>query len=278
MMTGRKLMAVFAHPDDESLAAGGLLAKYAAEGVETYLVVATRGEAGRYVDGYGQLPPETLGRIRTDELRKAAEILGIRRTFFLGYRDGQVDQVDPDEATGRIAEHIRLVRPDVVITFGPDGLYGHPDHVAISQLTSAAVVAAAETRSDHGVRRPAHSVSKVYHLAWSAPTWDRYQSALKRLVLRVDGVERAAASWPDWAITTVIDTSAHADTARRAVAAHHSQMAMYGRFNALPAEEQSRLWQSAELVRQLSSVNIGRERETDLFQGLRAPRRMTRVA
>jgi len=277
MRTGLKLMAVFAHPDDESLAAGGLLAKYAAEGVETYLVCATRGEAGRYIDGYGQVPAETLGRIRTNELRRATEILGIRRTFFLGYRDGQLDQVDPDEASARIAEHIRMVRPDVILTFGPDGLYGHPDHIAISQLTSAAVVAAAETRGE-GSSRPAHSVSKVYQLAWSAGTWDRYQSALKRLVLRVDGVERSATAWPDWAITTVVDTSEHADTARRAVASHHSQMAMYGRFNALPAEEQSRLWGSAELVRQLSSVNIGRERETDLFQGLRGTREMSRVA
>ncbi len=277
-MTGLKLMAVFAHPDDESLAAGGLLAKYAAEGVETYLVVATRGEAGRYVDDYGQLSPETLGRIRTHELRRAAEILGIRRTFFLGYRDGQLDQVDPDEATARIAEPIRMVRPDVVVTFGPDGLYGHPDHIAISQLTSAAVLAAAEPGDAMGSGRPPHSVSKVYHLAWSARTWDRYQSALKRLVMRVDGVERSATAWPEWAITTVVDTSGHADTARRAVASHHSQMAMYARFNALPSEEQARLWHSAELVRQFSTVNVGRAREADLFEGLRARREMTRVA
>lgn len=277
-MSGLKLMGVFAHPDDESLGAGGLLAKYAAEGVETSLVCATRGEAGRHFDAYGRVPPERLGRIRTEELRAAAQTLGVRQTFVLGYRDGQLDQADPRLAVARIAEHVRLVRPDVVLTFGPDGLYGHPDHVAISQLTGAAVVAAADPGHRAASGRGPWAVAKLYHLAWSQRTWDMYESALKRLAMRVDGVERGAVAWPEWAITTVVDTSAYADTARRAVSRHESQMAVYGAFNRLPAAEQARLWHRAELVRVTSAVNRGRAIESDLFEGLRAPGGARRVA
>ncbi len=109
---------------------------------------------------------------------------------------------------GAIASHIRRVRPDVVVTFGPDGAYGHPDHIAISQFTSAAVAAAgsdsfAGKGDDAG---PAHLVSKLYYIAWPETTWRGYEAAFRKLVSTVDGVERQAVPWPDWAITTTIDT------------------------------------------------------------------------
>ena len=138
-----KLLCVLAHPDDESLGNGGVLAKYAAEGVETYLVTATRGERGWLGNSKEYPGPEALGRVREAELYAAAEVLGIRRVEFLDYLDGDLDQAQPAEVIARIAEHVRQIKPQVVITFGPDGGYGHPDHIAISQFTSAAVFAAA---------------------------------------------------------------------------------------------------------------------------------------
>ena len=147
-----KLLAVLAHPDDESLGFGGTLAKYAAEGVETYLVTATRGERGRFGSlGKGGDPVE-VGRVREAELRAAAAVLGIREVSILNYPDGAVDQVEATTAIRAVVSHIRRIQPDVVVTFGPEGAYGHPDHIAISQFTTAATVCAADCgfRMDDG--------------------------------------------------------------------------------------------------------------------------------
>ena len=129
-----RLLVVTAHPDDESMGFGGTLAKYAAEGVETYLVTATRGERGRYGSHGRAVSREEVGRAREAELVAAAGILGIREVTILGYADGAVDQTNTSKAIREIAWHIRRIRPGVVVTFGPDGAYGHPDHIAISQL------------------------------------------------------------------------------------------------------------------------------------------------
>src|SRR5580765_5998161 len=165
-----RLMAVLAHPDDESLGFGGVLARYAAEGVEVTVVTATRGERGRYRgerDGPLHPGPEGLGRIREAELRAATRVLGVREPILLGYPDGALDQADPGEAISRIAGHLRSVRPDVVLTFAPDGAYGHPDHIAISQLTGAAIVTAADARArlpGESSGMETHAVSKFYYL------------------------------------------------------------------------------------------------------------------
>src|SRR5579864_2902595 len=134
-----KLMCVLAHPDDESLGNGGILAKYAAEGIKTYLVTATRGERGWLGDEQEYPGLEALGKIRENELLDAAEVLDIGYVDFLDYIDGDLDQMHPAEAIAKIVGHIRHIRPDVVVTFGQYGSYGHPDHIAISQFTTAAI-------------------------------------------------------------------------------------------------------------------------------------------
>jgi len=135
-----KLLAVLAHPDDESLGFGGTLARYAAEGVETYLVTATRGERGRFGSLGKRGDPVEVGRVREAELRAAATVLGIREVSILNYPDGALDQVEATTAIRAVVSHIRRIQPDVVVTFGPEGAYGHPDHIAISQFTTAATV------------------------------------------------------------------------------------------------------------------------------------------
>src|SRR5712692_7064230 len=159
-----KLMCVLAHPDDESLGNGGILAKYATEGVETYLVTATRGERGWFGDERDYPGPEALGKTREAELLAAAKVLGIRRVNFLDYIDGDLDQAPPAEAVAKIALHLRRVKPDVVVTFGPDGSYGHPDHIAICQFTTAAIVAAASPDSLYSRDLPPHRISKLYYM------------------------------------------------------------------------------------------------------------------
>ncbi len=160
-----KLMAVLAHPDDESLGAGGILAKYAAEGIETSLVTATRGERGWFGDERENPGFEGLGQIREAELQAAAEVLGIRSVNFLDYIDGELDQAHPAEVVAKIVGYLRHVKPDVVVTFGPDGSYGHPDHIAIAQFTTAAIIEAASPDSLYYRELAPHSVAKLYYMA-----------------------------------------------------------------------------------------------------------------
>lgn len=268
-----RMMAIFAHPDDESLGVGGVLAKYAAEGVETYLLTATRGQSGRYKgkrEGEGYPGAEALGRIREQELRAAARELGVREVLVLDYVDGKLDQADPGGAAERIAIEIRRVRPQVVVTFPPDGGYGHPDHIAISQLALTASLIAADAGRALDGGRPPHAVAKFYFMSWPLSAQERYQSAFQPLSSTVDGVRREATAWPDWLITTEIDTRVHWERVWRAVRCHESQIDGYGKAQALSAEDHERLWGTQYFYRALSTVNGGRRRETDLFEGLRS--------
>jgi LmbE family N-acetylglucosaminyl deacetylase len=269
-------MAVLAHPDDESLGVGGTLAKYASEGVEVSLVTATRGDGGRYhgyrPDDHQHPGPVALGKIRETELRAAASVLGVREVSMLDYRDQHLDRANPREAVAAIAGHLRRVHPDVVVTFGPDGAYGHPDHIAISQFTTAAIVAAGDPAfafDGAGAAVPPHSVSKLYYIAWPESTWAAYQAAFRKLVSAVDGVDRQAVPWADWAITTVIDTRDFWSTVWRAISCHKSQVTAYERLKDLSPEHHESLWGWQSFYRAFSTVNGGRARETDLFEGIR---------
>ena len=128
----KRMLAILAHPDDESFAMGGTLAKYAHQGVQVILLCATRGEAG--IHGVN---PKEAGEIRERELQKAAEHLGIEVNF-LGYQDGELAQIKPETLLETVACWMDLVQPQVVLTFGPDGVSGHPDHITISHIVTQA--------------------------------------------------------------------------------------------------------------------------------------------
>jgi LmbE family N-acetylglucosaminyl deacetylase len=132
-MDQKTLLVVLAHPDDESFPMGGTLAKYAADETQVTLVCATRGEAG-----IAGLTPEETAQIRTEELQAAAAALGLAGVRFLSYRDGQLADADPDKIVGQLVDIMAAMQPQAVITFGPDGISGHPDHLAIHRFTTAA--------------------------------------------------------------------------------------------------------------------------------------------
>lgn len=266
MTVDPKLMAVLAHPDDETLGCGGSLARYSDEGVETWVLTATRGQSGRH--GPGEPPGrEALGRMREAEERAAAAELGVTNVRFLDYVDGALDGADPRQVVRDIVGRLRRVRPQVVLTFAPDGAYGHPDHIAISQLTTAACVSAADAGYD--APGPPHRVSKLYYMAWGPATWERYQRAFKTLVSTVDGVDRQANPWPEWAITTRVDCRRWWPRVWRAVQCHETQMSVYGALDELSDEDHEILWGRQTFYRAYSTVNGGRDMETDLFEGLR---------
>jgi LmbE family N-acetylglucosaminyl deacetylase len=156
------------------------------------------------------------------------------------------------------------------VTFGPDGAYGHPDHIAISQFTTAAIVAAADStfQRDGIDNEQPHAVSKLYYLAWPESTWKAYQSAFRKLVSTVDGIERQAVPWPHWAITTVIDTRKFWSTVWRAVCCHQSQVTAYERLKDLSSEDHEALWGRQSFYRVFSTVTGGRVPETDLLEGM----------
>ena len=140
------LLAVLAHPDDESFGLGGTLALYASKGYDTYYVCATRGEAGT-VDDEHLVGFKDTAEMRTAELMKAAEALGLKEVFFLGYRDSGMPGMEAnehpnaqinasiDEVAGRVVKYIRELKPDIVLTFDPIGGYKHPDHIHIHKAT-----------------------------------------------------------------------------------------------------------------------------------------------
>ena len=145
----KTILAVLAHPDDETFGLGGTLALYAQKGFDVYYVCATRGEVGsadeEFMKGY-----KDTAEMRTAELMRAAKILGLKEVFFLGYRDsgmpGSADNKHPDaqvahpidEVAGRVVKYIRELKPEVVLTFDPIGGYKHPDHIHIQQATTLA--------------------------------------------------------------------------------------------------------------------------------------------
>ncbi len=172
-MKKKVLLAVLAHPDDETFGTGGTLAYYASCGVEVHLICATRGEVGEVapelLEGYA-----SIGELREHELRCAAQHLGLTAVHFLDYRDsgmeGSPDNHHPQalaasdisEVAEKVVQFIRLLRPQVVITFDPVGGYMHPDHIAIHKATVQAFYAAGDPAQFTGIL-PAWQPDRLYY-------------------------------------------------------------------------------------------------------------------
>lgn len=269
MSSTLRLMCVLAHPDDESLGVGGTIAKYSAEGIETYLVTATRGEKGWFGAEKDYPGPVTLGRTRQAELLSAAQILGLRQVYFLDYIDGELDKADTQEAVEKITHYLRLVRPQVVITFGPEGSYGHPDHIAISQLTTAATVSAADCHYADREDLPPHRISKLYYMMDARSLWESFNEFFGEITMNVGGIERRPVLWEDWAITTRINGDEYWRTALSAILCHESQLPSLGNLHHLNDEQLRRLFRENTFYRAFSLVQNGHSPEGDLFEGLR---------
>ena len=157
-MDRMRILGVFAHPDDEVFVAGGTLAKYAAQGAEAMVLSATRGQAGQIRDATAATR-HTLGAVRELELRQACAILGVQHVTCHDYLDGGLREADFDALVGSVADAIQDFQPDVVITFGEDGAYGHPDHVTISAATRRAFALAYDGTGRSG----SHGPARLYH-------------------------------------------------------------------------------------------------------------------
>jgi len=238
--TNQRLLLIFAHPDDESFALGGTIAKAAAEGVEVWLAVATRGEAGKTA---GVCTEGQLAAVRERELRQAAGILGIAQVRFLDYLDKEVAGAPPLEMLEKLVSLIREFRPQVIITFGPDGASGHRDHRAIHYWTKSAVYMAGQ----YGISEWGERYT-VPRLCYIQSTW--------RLPF---------AEWPQ--VDYVISTADYAYQKWEAVKAHETQKGSRRKFESLIAEQKERYFGHEHFVCDWkSSAYPGRGE--DLFEGL----------
>jgi LmbE family N-acetylglucosaminyl deacetylase len=265
-----RLLAVFAHPDDESMGMGGTLAKYAAEGVETYYICASRGERGWFGPEKQNPGLSVLGQLRIKELENAIQELGVKGLYFLDYIDGEIDQANHAEAIGKIATYIRRIKPQVVVTFPPDGNYGHPDHIAVGQFTSAALVCAADSSYQDLENFPAQRVLKLYYMVDSENFINLITPFMGNMTFPVDGQIRGEVPWKEWMITTHIDMAEYCHTAWRAIRCHQSQLPSLGTLAEIHEDAAvAVLAMQGTFFRAFSLVNGGREVEKDLFEGVR---------
>ena len=258
--TGNGLLIVLAHPDDEAFGLAGTIHLLRARGVPVTLITATRGEAGEI------LVPElanrdSLGAVREKELRDAMALAGVDDIRLLGYRDsgmaGTPENDDPrslvrapaGEVVSMIAMTIRDVRPAAVITFGADGIYGHPDHIAIHHHATAAVALAADEGAPVGLGEP----WRVASLYYNALPRERVQ----RMAQRADGPFRSLSAeelanlgTPAREITVTMPVADVVETKERVIRLHRTQIDPRGPFAGLD-REQVRLIMSWEFLRRV---------------------------
>jgi mycothiol S-conjugate amidase len=287
----RTLLAVHAHPDDESSKGAGTFARYADEGVRTVIVTCTGGEAGDILNPAMDQPGnlERMPELRREELAKALQVLNVSQHYFLAYRDsGMPDtetnkhpeafaNADLDEAIGRLVQIIRAERPQVVLTYDEEGGYPHPDHIRTHEVAVAAFDAAGDPARYPDAGEPFQPLKLYYFASFSR---NRLLTLHEGTVER--GLESPYAEWlKRWdeeseksgeeirepAITTQVDVGKWLPQARDALIAHASQIDPNGFWFAIPDEVVADIypWEDYTLARSLLPTPLP---ERDLFAAI----------
>jgi len=244
----KRLLAVFAHPDDEG-AVAGTLAKYARSGVQVTLVCATKGEAGEISDP-SLATPENLGSVRENELRCACEAIGVSNLHLLGYCDSGMEgtdenrlpaafiNADPNEVKGKLVRIIREIRPHVVITFEPYGWYGHPDHIATGRYANEAFQLAGDPKTHLEAGAP-WQPARLFHAVLLVSHFKDMVDYAREHDLDLDfpdqfPVEREEALVGQ--ITHRLDTDPYREVKSAATACHRTQFGEDHMFRKVPQE------------------------------------------
>lgn len=220
------LLAIVPHPDDEAYSMGGTLALAARQGADVYVLCATRGEGGQSSDP-ALSTPDGIAAIRAEEMHAACRALGVQPPRFLDFRDGGLADVHLPEAVGEIVRAIRAVRPQVVISFGQDGVYGHPDHVALHKLVMPAFRSAGG-----GTRFPDEEYGPSWapeRLLWTAyprglfrPQWEHMLHSEHAAMMRQLDPDRLGVDPSEFAVS--VDISGVAQTKLEAIRCHRTQL------------------------------------------------------
>ena len=256
-----------AHPDDESIGAGGTLAKAAAAGHRTILVFGTRGEHGEVAEGFLAMG-EALWERRVQEVHRSAEILGVQRVVFLGYQDSGMMgtpendrpeafwQADVDEAATRLADVLREEGAHVLTIYDSDGGYGHPDHIQVHRVGKRAAELAGTPRVFEGTMNRDHLRRVI-------------EEGVKAGAIPADAVpdvtEDSTFGRPESEITTTVDVRDHLDAKRASMRAHASQIGEDSFFLQMPEEAFAASFGHEWFIRH--GVPEG-HRDDDLFTGL----------
>jgi LmbE family N-acetylglucosaminyl deacetylase len=251
LSTERSILFSFAHPDDESFLVAGVSCKYGGQGIRLALITATLGQAGKVGDP-PVCKPEELPKVREAELRKAAKLLGITNVHLLGHPDKELASAAPEAIRRQLVFLIRQHKPQVIVTFDPNGANLHPDHIAISRFTTDAVAAASDPRWFPEAGKP-HDVTR---LLWPTPIlfWDAL---------------RAGTPHEQPGLDFIIDIHLWSQRKTEALRAHRSQHLSIDRifFNSPDLD----LLLSAELFRQAWGPSLLHRPSDDLFAGIEVP-------
>ncbi len=279
----KRLLAILAHPDDESFGPGGTFARYAAEGVDVHIAIATDGAAGSVVAEYKDAH-DRLAAIRAAELQKAVSLLGAT-LHTLNYRDsgyiGDPANEHPDafihadlhQATGKVVQLIREIRPQVVITHDEMGGYLHPDHIMCWKITTPAFTAAADPTQYPEFGLEPFQAQALYYTAFSN-RWVKFFTILMKLRRqdptrfgRNGDIDLTKLGADPRLINAVIDYRPYWDVKMAASAAHASQGGGTGGLRRMPIWLMRRFFAKDTYIRVYPPVVNGR-RQTDLFAGI----------
>jgi LmbE family N-acetylglucosaminyl deacetylase len=266
------LLAIFTHPDDEAFGTGGTLAHYATSGYRVVLACATRGEAGEISDP-ALARPEILGDVREAELRCSAHTMGFDEVLFLDYCDSGMDGTDmnkdktayinaPDaEVIRKLVEIIRDVKPDVVLTFEPYGIYGHPDHIAIHRHAVAAFHAAGDALQYPAVGKT-WQTSRLFFTVVRKSFFGEMANLLNEPEAFKD-----FKGWPEDQIHVEMDVSQHIEAKWNALLCHATQFGADNGFRKVPREAAWKMLSHETFSQAWPELKPG-EKLRDLFDGL----------
>ena len=283
-----RLLCVHPHPDDESIACGGLIARSLTDGHEVHVVTCTGGEEGENQAGI-DLGGRDMADVRRDEMAAALTALGDPAHTWLGYRDsGMAGEpsndhpdafhgADTDEAAGRLAAVIRRVRPDVVVSDDEQGTYGHPDHVKANRVTVRAVELAADPDwAGAGADEPWSVPKRYVHTITRTRLLEMHRAIVafglaspfgEDEITSPDDLEFGAA---EGEVTTVVDVSDVMERKRAAMAAHRSQIGEESFFLNVPGDLAEDVFGTEEYVLREGDLGTGDLPEPSVFAGLSA--------
>lgn len=249
------LLAIFAHPDDETFGLGGTMARYAARGVPVTMVCATRGEVGEISPGTGATA-DTLGRFREEELRVAMAMLGVTDVRMMGFRDSGMQgtpendderaliKAHPDAVTHMLVRTIRELRPAIVATWDASGGYGHPDHIAVHHHATAAFHAAGDASKYPTAGEP-WQPERLFYTAIPIKEFVRLMEEMRSLSGEVPNVaedDNAMADLPRVEPNCIIDVGDLVAVKEQAMLAHRTQISDMDPFMKLPEASRNRFF------------------------------------
>ncbi|MFI7272378.1 mycothiol conjugate amidase Mca [Streptomyces sp. NPDC049879] len=283
-----RLMAVHAHPDDESSKGAATMARYAAEGVEVMVATCTGGERGSILNPKLQGDPyieEHIHEVRAKEMAEAREILGVRQEW-LGFVDSGLPEGDPlpplpegcfaltdlDVATERLVRLVRAFRPQVILTYDENGGYPHPDHIMTHKVSMAAFEAAGDPGRFPDAGEPWQPLKLYYHQGFN-----RQRTVVLHETLLARGLESPYAEWlerwdksdmPERTLTTRVPCAEYFPVRDKALIAHATQIDPDGGWFRVPMEIQQEIWPTEDYELAVSRVDTSLP-ESDLFAGIR---------